>query len=154
MKKQEPAKRIDIVSVYMVKERSVLYQERYIQSPRQVVHMMNEYFKMDSMDRESFVLIAMDAKCRPTHISVISQGSLTASIVHPREVFKAAILASAHSIVVAHNHPSGNPQPSREDIKITNRLKDVGEIMGIPVVDHLIIGEDEKYVSLKEEGYL
>ena len=154
MKNQVSAKRVDIVSVYMVKERSVMYQSRYITCSRDVVNMVNEHLKMDKLDRESLVIIAVDAKCRPTHISIISMGSLTASIVHPREVFKVAIMSNAHSIIAVHNHPSGNAEPSSEDYQITKRLKEVGLIMGIPLIDHIVIGECENYVSLKERGEL
>lgn len=154
MKNQVPAKRVDIVSVYMVKERSIMYETRYITSPEQVVSMVNEYLQMDKLDRESFIIIALDAKCRPTHISTISTGSLTASIVHPREVFKLAILANAHSIIAVHNHPSGNPTPSDEDKKITKRLKEAGQLLGIILLEHIIIGECGDYISLKEQGEL
>lgn len=154
MKNRVPAKRVDIVSIHMVKESSFLYQSRYIQSASDVVHVMNEEFKLDKLDRESFIIIALDAKCRPTHINTVSTGSLTASIVHPREVFKVAILANAHSIIAVHNHTSGNPTPSNEDRKITKRLKDAGQLLGILLIDHIIIGENGKYISLKEEGEL
>lgn len=150
----EPAKRVDIVTVYMVKERSVLYQLRYVKSPQDVVNLVNEHLNMDKKDREEFVIIALDVKCGPTHIHVVSTGSLTASIVHPREVFKVAILASAHSIVAVHNHPSGNPQASSEDINITRRLKEAAQLIGIPLVDHIIVGELGQYQSLKEEGVI
>lgn len=154
MKNKVPAKRVDIVSVYMVRENSFLYESRYINSASEVTKMVNEHLKMDKLDREAFVIIALDAKCRPTHISTISIGSLNASIVHMREVFKMAILANAHSIIAVHNHPSGNPTPSNEDRKITKRLKDAGELLGIPLLEHIIIGEKSKYVSLREEGEL
>lgn len=154
MKNQVPAKRIDIVSIHMVKESSFLYQSRYIQSPSDVVNMMNQEFKLDKLDRESFIIIALDAKCRPTHINTVSTGSLTASIVHPREVFKVAILANAHSIIAVHNHPSGNPTPSNEDRQITKRLKEASAILGINFLEHIIIGENGNYTSMKEEGEL
>lgn len=154
MKNQVSAKRVDIVSVHMIKERSILYQSRYINSPEQVVAMVNEHLQIDKLDRESFIILTLDAKCRPTHISTISTGSLTASIVHPREVFKIAILANAHSIIAVHNHPSGNPTPSNEDRQITKRLKEAGQLIGIPLIEHIIIGECGNYISLKEQGEL
>ncbi|WP_353505451.1 JAB domain-containing protein [Bacillus sp. (in: firmicutes)] len=82
-----------------------------------------------------------------------SMGSLNASIVHPRETFLPLIKRCCASSIVAHNHPSGNPEPSREDIEVTKRLAEVGKVVGIEILDHLIIGH-EKYVSLKEKGYL
>ncbi|MNV44920.1 hypothetical protein D3C71_1366980 [compost metagenome] len=83
----------------------------------------------------------------------LSMGSLNASIVHPREVFRAAIKCSSASIICAHNHPSGDPTPSPEDISLTSRLLQAGEIVGIDVLDHLIIG-DSSFVSLKEKGHM
>ncbi len=82
-----------------------------------------------------------------------SNDSLNASIVHPREVFRPAIKRSSASIICAHNHPSGNPDPSPEDISITARLKETGEIIGIEVLDHIIVG-DYSFVSLKERGLM
>lgn len=102
---------------------------------------------------ERFIIIFLDAKCKMMGHQTISKGSLTASIVHPREVYKAAIQKSAYSIIALHNHPSGDPSPSKEDIQMTTRLKDAGELVGIPLIDHIIIG-DRVYISLKEESYL
>jgi DNA repair protein RadC len=87
------------------------------------------------------------------HKSTVFIGSLNASIVHPREVFKEALKRSAASIICMHNHPSGDPSPSREDIEVTKRLVECGKLIGIDLLDHIIIGE-QKYVSLKEKGYL
>ena len=84
---------------------------------------------------------------------VISVGSLTASVVHPREVFKAAIQQTAASIILVHNHPSGDPTPSKEDIEVTARMVQVGRVMDIPVLDHIILGNDN-YISLKEKGVI
>jgi len=103
--------------------------------------------------KECFVVTFLDAKCKMMGYQIISTGSLTASVVHPREVYKIAIQKSAYSIIVLHNHPSGDPSPSKEDIQITERLKKVGELIGIPLLDHIIIG-DGIYKSLKEESYL
>lgn len=102
---------------------------------------------------EHFITAFLDAKCRMIGYQLVSKGSLTASIVHPREVFKAAIQHSSHRIILLHNHPSGDPSPSHEDIEITKRLQHVGEIIGIPVLDHIIIG-DGIYNSLHEESYI
>ena len=82
----------------------------------------------------------------------VSRGSLDATSMHPREVFKAAVLANAASIVLVHNHPSGDPTPSRDDLDLTKRLKDAGELLGIEVLDHIIIGHDGQFVSFKEQG--
>lgn len=95
----------------------------------------------------------MDTKNQPTFVNVVSIGTLNSSLVHPREVFKVAILGNSVSIIVAYNHPSGDPTPSKEDITITARLKEAGKIIGIDILDHLIIGED-KHISFKEKGIL
>ncbi len=99
------------------------------------------------------VVIALDTKAQPNSISTCSMGTLNASLVHPREVFKSAILSNAHSILLAHNHPSGDPTESMEDIKITERLVEAGKIIGISVLDHIIVG-DGNYISLKEKGHI
>lgn len=84
----------------------------------------------------------------------VSRGSLSETLIHPREVFKAAVLANAAGIVLVHNHPSGNPKPSLEDVQITERVKAAGDIIGIELLDHIIIGHNGLYVSLKEQGRL
>lgn len=104
-------------------------------------------------DREYFYAVLLSTKNHVLAIELVSVGSLSASIVHPREVFKPAILRSAAAIVVAHNHPSGLPDPSPEDQEFTRRLSRAGELLGIRVLDHLIVCE-ESYVSLREAGYL
>lgn len=98
-------------------------------------------------DREGFVVIHLDARHRVRSIELASVGTLNASLVHPREVFKAAILANAHGIIVAHNHPSGDPTPSEEDGRILKRLVGAGDLLGIGVLDSLVITESG-YVSM------
>jgi len=105
------------------------------------------------LKQEHFVELVLNTINQVIHRQTIFIGSLNASIVHPREVFREAIKRSAASIIVAHNHPSGDPTPSQEDIQVTKRLADTGKLIGIEVLDHLIIG-DGKFVSLKEKGYL
>ena len=104
-------------------------------------------------DREHLVALFLDTRNRVIAQRTISVGSLTASIIHPREVFKEAISRSAAAVIVLHNHPSGDPSPSEEDRAITARLKEAGGLIGIPVLDHIIIGAG-KFVSLKEKGAL
>lgn len=108
---------------------------------------------MRFLSQEHFVAIYLNTKNQVIYRKTIFIGSLNASIVHPREVFKEAIKRSAASIICAHNHPSGDPTPSREDIDVTKRLVECGRIIGIELLDHLIIG-DQKFVSLKEKGYM
>lgn len=104
-------------------------------------------------DREHFYAVLLSTKNHVLSVELVSVGSLSASIVHPREVFKPAILRSAAAIVVAHNHPSGVADPSSEDTDFTHRLSRAGELLGIRLLDHLIIG-DGSYVSLREAGHL
>jgi DNA repair protein RadC len=103
--------------------------------------------------REYFVSLMLDVKNQVIGIHTVSVGSLFAAIVSPREVFKAAILASAAAIIVAHNHPSGDVTPSPEDIQVTKTLKEAGKLLDIKVLDHLIVAEDEKWASLKKLGH-
>lgn len=128
------------------------YDERYaIRSPEDgAKYVMND---MRFLSQEHFVCLYLNTKNQVLHKQTVFIGSLNASIVHPREVFKEAFRRSAASIICAHNHPSGDPTPSREDIEVTKRLFECGKIIGIDVLDHLIIGEN-KFVSLKEKGYI
>ncbi|WP_068674502.1 DNA repair protein RadC [Oceanobacillus sp. Castelsardo] len=109
--------------------------------------------EMRSLKQEHFVALFLDTKNQVIHRQTIFIGSLNASIVHPRELFREAVKRSAASIIVAHNHPSGDPSPSKEDIHVTRRLVESGKMIGIELLDHLIIG-DRKFISLKEKGYL
>lgn len=104
--------------------------------------------------KESFICCHLDNKNRLLCVETVSTGSLTASIVHPREVFKSVLLSSAAGCLFVHNHPSGDPEPSREDLDITRRLKECGELLGIRVMDHIIIGHDGRYISLADRGIL
>ncbi len=147
-----PAKRVDIVRLKVVKEASIQYSNRKIASPSDAVKLVSE-FLLDS-DREIMLVVCLDIKCQPTSISICSIGSLNASIVHPREVFKTAILCNSASILIAHCHPSGDSTPSTEDISITKRILEAGRILGIELTDHIIIGSPERFVSLKEKGII
>ncbi|WP_181537678.1 RadC family protein [[Anoxybacillus] calidus] len=128
------------------------YDERYvIRSPEDGAKYVME--DMRFLSQEHFVCLYLNTKNQVIHRKTVFIGSLNASIVHPREVFKEAIKRSAASIICAHNHPSGDPTPSREDIEVTKRLAECGRMIGIELLDHLIIG-DRKFVSLKEKGYM
>ena len=107
--------------------------------------------RLKGKKKEHFVALLLDTRNQLIKASEISIGSLDSSIVHPREVFKEAIAASAASVILVHNHPSGDPEASEDDIKLTKRLVEAGEIVGIDVLDHIIIG-GKKYLSLKREG--
>jgi DNA repair protein RadC len=108
--------------------------------------------RIANLDRENFVAVLLNTKNEVIECPTISVGTLSASLVHPREVFKPAIRASAASVVLAHNHPSGRVEPSREDREVTSRLVGAAEIIGIEVLDHVILGDG--YFSMKEHGML
>lgn len=119
-------------------------------SPSDVSNIMMS--KMKDLTQEHFVVLLLNSKNIVIKEETIYKGTLNSSVIHPREVFKAAIRASSNAIIVLHNHPSGDVTPSKEDIETTIRLKECGELLGIQVLDHIIIG-DQKYASLVEEGY-
>lgn len=122
-----------------------------ISSPNDITDLLME--EMRYLKREYFKIAILDTKNQIITIENISIGNLNSSIVHPREVFNRAIKRSANSIILVHNHPSGDPTPSSEDINITNRLIEAGGILGIKVLDHIIIG-DNKYISFKERNII
>ncbi|OLO40538.1 hypothetical protein BTR23_05980 [Alkalihalophilus pseudofirmus] len=148
------AKAVEVCAVLELGRRisSLKFDERYvIRSPEDVSRYVME--DMRSLTQEHFVCLYLNTKNHVLHRETIFIGSLNASIVHPREVFKEALRRSAASFICLHNHPSGDPTPSREDIEVTKRLTECGRILGIELLDHVIIG-DRTYISLKEKGYL
>jgi len=127
------------------------YQQKRIKIPEDAVNLVKSRLK--GKKKEYFLVLLLSVKNQLLNIVEISKGSLDSNIVHPREVFKEAISASAASCIFIHNHPSGDPTPSEEDIQLTRRLKEAGEIIGIDVLDHIIV-TDLKFVSLKEKTLL
>ncbi|MBI4180883.1 MAG: DNA repair protein RadC, partial [Chloroflexi bacterium] len=120
-----------------------------VKTPDEVVSLVKSQLR--GKKKEHFLVLLLDTRGQLIKTAEISVGSLDSSIVHPREVFKEAISASAASVIFVHNHPSGDPEPSEDDIQLTKRLAQAGEIMGIDVLDHIIIG-DKNYLSLKSKG--
>ena len=143
--------RINFYTLKMIKEDSVPYEVPIIKSPAEVYRAATQLLALHEEPEEHFCIFCLNAKNKIVGVHTISIGSLNASIVHPREVFKAAMLNNAAAIICIHNHPSGDPEPSRVDIETTQRLVNAGNILGIDVLDHIIIG-DGKYISLKEQG--
>ena len=133
------------------KEASLSSQYRSVSKPNEVAELLDSF--LSKRDREHFGVLCVDTKNQPTNISIVSIGNLNSAIVHPREVFKTAILSNAASIILFHNHPSGNPEPSTQDVELTNRLMNSGELLGIQVLDHIIVG-DECFVSLNERNLM
>lgn len=132
--------RVPRYKVSLVREGSIPAEIKTLSSPCMAEPVLRDY--LEGADREHFVVAMLDNKNKLIGITTISIGSLNASIVHPREIFKPAILCNAASIILSHNHPSGDPRPSQEDLSITDRLKKAGEIIGIPVTDHIILGDN------------
>lgn len=123
--------------------------ERFTE-PRDIYNLLKPY---SDETKEYFFAFHLDGKNRITCLEIVSVGSLNQSIVHPREVFKTALLSSAACIILAHNHPTGDPTPSREDREITRRLCEAGELLGVKVLDHVIIGGG-CYLSFANEGLM
>lgn len=121
-----------------------------IRSPQDAYDYLSD---MSYLTQEHFVVLGLNTKNQVMFRETVFIGSLNASIVHPRECFRHLIRRSCASAIVSHNHPSGNPDPSREDIEVTKRLSEAGKIMGVEILDHIIVGA-ERYISLKEKGYL
>ena len=148
------AKASQLIAAFELGRRMVRleYQNRYsIRNPEDCARYMME--EMRFLQQEHFVCLYLNTKNQVMHRQTVFIGSLNASIVHPREVFKEAFRRAAASIICLHNHPSGDPSPSREDIEVTKRLVECGKIIGIEILDHIIIG-DHKFVSLKDKGHI
>src|SRR5690554_4956560 len=143
---------ISFLNLRVTKESSGRYDvNKKIQSPEDVYSVVQKVIKASEYAEENLWLITLDTKNNISGIFTVSTGSLNSSLVHPREVFKRAMLQNAASIIICHNHPSGDSTPSKEDINITKRLYEAGEIIGIKLLDHIIAG-DNSYTSLKEKG--
>ena len=136
--------------VMLIKHSSVPSDKKRIDSPVDVVDMFKTY--LDGADREYFCIAMLDRKGNLLGLNTVSIGSISSSIVHPREVFKPAIIIGASSIILCHNHPSGDTMPSNEDIVITRELIEGGKILNIEILDHVIIGDN--YYSMKERGII
>lgn len=147
-----PAKAVQIKAAIELGKRIVLQSpiDRVsIRSPKDVAHYIME--EMRYLKQEHFIALLLNTKNQIIGKETITVGTLNSSLVHPREVFKPAIKKSSSAMIVVHNHPSGDPTPSKEDIDVTHRLVNAGELIGIDVLDHIVIG-DNAYISLKEKG--
>ena len=138
----------------LVKESNSVYDlsGKKVSSPMDAADIAREVFKTDRQAEEIFGILTLDTKNNVNGVFEVSRGSLNSSIVHPREVFKRAFLQNASTIILVHNHPSGECEPSHEDIVLTNRLEECGKILGVKILDHIILGE--AFYSFKEEGLL
>lgn len=146
--------KLNVYNLQLIKENSVSYStDSKIHTPKEAADIFTEALNLDKKAEEYLYMMALGTKNNVLGCMEISHGSINTSIVHPRELFKRALLLNAVSIVIAHNHPSGDPAPSREDINITERIKECGHILGIELLDHIIVG-DNKFLSLKERGLI
>lgn len=147
------AKAIQLKAIFCLGQRAVrqvLPKKPRITHPKQVFELLREELEFEKC--EHFVVLMLDTRgCCVTH-EIISIGSLTRTLVHPREVFFSAIRHKASAIILAHNHPSGDPTPSTCDFELTTRLAEAGKLMGIPIHDHIVIGQGS-YISLRESGF-
>ena len=144
---------IPVYRVSLVRESRLHCYHKQIRSSADASTLLHTY--LADVDREHFVVLMLDQKNKIIGINTVSVGSLTASVVHSREVFKPAILSNAAAIILAHNHPSGAPQPSQEDRVLTVRLVAAGKLLGISILDHVIIGDGTSaYFSFADEGLL
>jgi DNA repair protein RadC len=134
----------------LVREADYPYDLSTLSSPAAAAKFFRPLF--EGIDREQMAVAFLDAKHRVIGVGIVSIGSLTASIVHPREVFKPAVLSNASAVLICHNHPSGVPEPSPEDISLTSRLSQAGDILGIRLLDHVILGDDSHY-SFVDSGH-
>ena len=141
--------------VTLEKELSVYCPEvdRIMNAPYKVDNLARKFLKMHEDPEEHLYMICMNVKLAMTSVFELSHGNVNSSIVGIREMFQKALLANAVNVIVMHNHPSGDPTPSREDIEVTKRMVEAGKILGVDVIDHIIIGENS-FASLKEKGYL
>jgi DNA repair protein RadC len=138
-----------IVSVRLVKE-STMEMRLLVRAPSDLARDLAARFA--DCDREHFVCVALDTKNRVIAVDVVTIGSLNAAMISMRESFKTALICGAAAVIFAHNHPSGDPTPSPEDVLVTRQLVDAGRVLDIEVLDHLVIGEFGKFVSLREKG--
>lgn len=144
-----PAKRVDYVSVKLVKESSFLYKDRVCNSTTGAYQLFSELIE-DKPD-EHLAVACLNTKLEPVNVAVLSIGSVTQANVYCRSVIRNALLSNAISVIVAHNHPSGNVTPSKNDVAFTKRLAKACAFMGINLLDHLVIGADGDFTSLKSE---
>ena len=144
--------RIDIVKIKMVKDGSIPYGKRQITGPPHLAELGLKLLK--NADREMFVLVCLNVKAYVNCIHIVSIGTLSQSIVSGREVLKTALLSNSASIAFIHNHPSGDPEPSNEDIQVTHKLAECAAVFDIQVLDHVIVADGAEYVSLSERGVL
>lgn len=141
---------LPLIRLKMVKELDLPYSGEQLKSPEQVAKFASQV--LEEADKEHILVISVSTKCQPLALEIVSIGSLDAAIAVPREVFKHAVMSNAAGILLVHNHPSGDCEPSEEDFRMTKRMQKAGELLGIHVYDHVVVGADGCYCSLMEQG--
>lgn len=146
MPKKKPYK-LDRVAIRMVKE-PPLYSEEPLSNPETAIKVLRDVFK--EYDREVVCVVNLKNNMQPVNLNIVSIGAIDQAIVHPRELLKSSILSNASSVLIMHTHPSGSLTPSTLDISMTDRMQQVFSIMGIDIVDHIIVGDNDNYYSFRE----
>ncbi len=142
--------KVPIVHLQLVKDDEIAYGKQKLDTPEKAAKMMHSF--LGTVDREYLIVCCVDVKSKPTCIQVVGIGTINSCEVSIPEIFKVAVLSNAAYILVFHTHPSGETEPSREDIRVTHRIRKAGNLFGIFLLDHIILGEKEVYYSFKEQN--
>ena len=151
IKRPVPRKRVGIVHLEMVRESRTLYGMKRFQNPREAAEMVRPL--CEKADREMVLVLSLNGRLEPQAVEIAAVGGISSCNVDIRSLFKHALLNNAEFVICVHNHPSGDPEPSEADVETTVRLMEAGAILGIPVLDHIVIG-DGNYVSMKARGMI
>ncbi|WP_349945214.1 JAB domain-containing protein [Lacrimispora sp. BS-2] len=149
MKRPIPKKRVGIIKLKMIREGTAVYGTERFHEAKEAADMVRHLFEYS--DREMMMVMSLDSAMTPIALEIVAVGGLSSCGIDPRDLFKHAILSNASKIICFHNHPSGEPMPSREDSLITGRIKEAGVLLGIELLDHIVIGSEGRYVSFREE---
>lgn len=145
---------ISFFNLKVVKEKSGRYNiGKKISNPQDIYDVAINVIEIQDQPEESLWMLTLDTKNNITGLFEVSRGTLNSSLAHPREIYKRAVIQNASSIAIIHNHPSGDPAPSSDDVNLTRRIAESGKILGIELLDHIIVGDD-KYTSMREKGIM
>lgn len=142
--------KVSIIHLEVVKDSEIIYDEMKMESPKEAASLAKKF--LGDVNRECIVVCATDIKMQPVHIQLVGMGAINYCPVSIPELFKAALLSNAANILLFHNHPSGDVTPSEEDIQLTKRVVEAGKLLGIPLLDHIILGEENHFYSFRESG--
>lgn len=145
-------RKIQIVHLQMIKDTEIIYGGMKLENAEEAAKLVKRF--LGDVDRECLVVCATDAKMKPVHLQLVAMGAINYCPVSVPELFKAALLSNASNILLFHNHPSGDVTPSNEDIQLTKRVVDAGKLLGIPLLEHIILGEGDNFYSFREDGIL